>query len=268
MIWHLLGIKASLVTRKVQLVSHSRPPYVVVTTNSIVVAQHDRGEEGGHGHHRRSHCYLFYFVSFSKEKKRQALEDIHNMKHTVPIKRKDEESINGLVIINGVYGKIKRDSDKRKKRHKVCRRASLSTLNEETTGEVSTMDATVPLQCMVDRSHLVIPAGESKAWLSGFYDPCLGEQKQLCVRYMFWGRLHEVTINDDEELKIPLKAHLLGPEVTFVSEGDERGVIELLEEIYGRLCETRLSHRLFALTSFAALGMVPSMIERLLAKYN
>jgi len=118
------------------------------------------------------------------------------------------------------------------------------------------MDATIPLQCMVDESCLVIKGGESKAWLSGFYDPCLGEKKQLCVRYMFWGRLHEVVINDDEQLKIPQRAHLLGTEVTILSDSDEQdsGIMAFLTTIWNQICRDRVQHRLLALSSAVTLA--------------
>lgn len=42
------------------------------------------------------------------------------------------------------------------------------------------------------------------AW-SGFYDPCPGDEKQLRIRYLFKDKMHHVTINDNDELVIPLK---------------------------------------------------------------
>lgn len=42
--------------------------------------------------------------------------------------------------------------------------------------------------------------------LLGFYDPCLGEEKSLYIRYKFRGKLHHVTLGDFEPLKIPMKS--------------------------------------------------------------
>ncbi len=58
--------------------------------------------------------------------------------------------------------------------------------------------------CRVEDSKLVLEEG-SKASLYGFYDPCPGEDKQLCVQYLFKDKMHKVTINDNEELVIPLR---------------------------------------------------------------
>ena len=137
-------------------------------------------------------------------KMEQALEDVANMACTVPLKREEEEKKKGLVIVNATYGLLQDAT------------APLTTLNSST--DDSSIDVTIPMQCMVEDSTLIIPSGESKAWLTGFYDPCIGEPKQLRVRYLFWGRLHEVVINDEDQLKIPIKGHLLGDEVTFRSQ--------------------------------------------------
>ncbi len=46
---------------------------------------------------------------------------------------------------------------------------------------------------------------------SGFYDPCPGDEKQLRIRYLFKDKMHHVTINDNDELVIPLKGTALLP---------------------------------------------------------
>lgn len=66
----------------------------------------------------------------------------------------------------------------------------------------------MPLQCLVKDSALRLQAS-SKAVLTGFYDPCPGERKQLRVRYRCMGALHEVTVGDVDELKIPQRKHKL-----------------------------------------------------------
>merc|ERR1712032_1412713 len=82
-------------------------------------------------------------VKMSEMKRQQALQDISNMKCTVPIKRAQEEARNGLVIINAVYSQIKKSkkkAKKAKKKRRSKRRASLSTLNEDSASKAS-MDA-------------------------------------------------------------------------------------------------------------------------------
>jgi len=40
--------------------------------------------------------------------------------------------------------------------------------------------------------------------LPGFYDPCVGEDKQLLVQYLFHTQTHECVIRDDAPLRIPI----------------------------------------------------------------
>lgn len=42
-----------------------------------------------------------------------------------------------------------------------------------------------------------------QAGLPGFYDPCVGEEKNLKVLYQFRGVLHQVMALDSEALRIP-----------------------------------------------------------------
>lgn len=68
------------------------------------------------------------------------------------------------------------------------------------------IDVTIPLQCLISDSKLIL-SDQSKAGLVGFYDPCLGEDKKLSVTYRFRNVTHEVTIGDQEPLKIPRQSH-------------------------------------------------------------
>lgn len=69
----------------------------------------------------------------------------------------------------------------------------------------------VALQALLppNSSQLVIPPGRSKSSILGFYDPAIGEKKQLRVRYRFKGNLHEVIVGDKEAVGIPLREHLV-----------------------------------------------------------
>ncbi|GAB5588185.1 hypothetical protein Unana1_03085 [Umbelopsis nana] len=99
-------------------------------------------------------------------------------------KMKAEESKQGLVIIEAWYGK--RDG-----KHE------------------DLVDVTIPVQALVNDSKLTIPGGHAKSNILGFYDPCLGEAKQLVIKYRFQNRLHEVTVEDTAPVACPLRSHIL-----------------------------------------------------------
>ncbi|TKC51556.1 hypothetical protein EI555_002201, partial [Monodon monoceros] len=146
-----------------------------------------------------------------------------------------EESRMGLIIVNAWYGKFVNDKSKKSEKVKV-------------------IDVTVPLQCLVKDSKLILTEASKKerevarstfearapkfassvgrsrgqvqalprcssswrqtaallgfkppprAGLPGFYDPCVGEEKNLKVLYQFRGVLHQVMALDSETLRIP-----------------------------------------------------------------
>ena len=69
------------------------------------------------------------------------------------------------------------------------------------------------MQCRVEMSSLHVPAKISKVQLQGFYDPVGRSSRifslRLGVRYLFRGKLHQVVVSDKQELKIPMKAHII-----------------------------------------------------------
>uniref|UniRef100_A0A2K6CAP4 DnaJ homolog subfamily C member 11 n=1 Tax=Macaca nemestrina TaxID=9545 RepID=A0A2K6CAP4_MACNE len=93
----------------------------------------------------------------------------------------------GLIIVNAWYGKFVNDKSRKSEKVKV-------------------IDVTVPLQCLVKDSKLILTEA-SKAGLPGFYDPCVGEEKNLKVLYQFRGVLHQVMVLDSEALRIPKQSH-------------------------------------------------------------
>lgn len=97
-----------------------------------------------------------------------------------------EESRMGLIIINAWYGKFVNDKSKKSEKVKV-------------------IDVTVPLQCLMKDSKLILTEA-SKAGLPSFYDPCVGEEN-LKVLYQFRGVLHQVMVLDSEALRIPKQSH-------------------------------------------------------------
>jgi len=145
-----------------------------------------------------------YYVLRSKKKKEEqqkekeeqiakgkarAEVDIKLMKHSVKKNRQIEEQKRGVLIVEGMYGvlnnKKKTDDDQ-----------PVDPNNQQIA------DVTVPLQYLVENSHIYLRKG-TKTNLLGFYDPAPGEKKQLFVRYLFRDRVFEVTIDEKEELNIP-----------------------------------------------------------------
>uniref|UniRef100_A0AAQ5ZIU8 DnaJ homolog subfamily C member 11 n=1 Tax=Amphiprion ocellaris TaxID=80972 RepID=A0AAQ5ZIU8_AMPOC len=98
-------------------------------------------------------------------------------------KKQEAESAVSLIILNAWYGKFVTDNSRRHERAKV-------------------IDVTVPLQCLVKDSKLILTEA-TKSGLPGFYDPCVGEEKSLKVLYQFRGVMHQVLSGDTEPLRIP-----------------------------------------------------------------
>ncbi|XP_003471500.1 dnaJ homolog subfamily C member 11 [Cavia porcellus] len=121
------------------------------------------------------------------QKKQEAEAAVRLMQESVRRIVEAEESRMGLIIVNAWYGKFVNDQSRRSEKVKV-------------------IDVTVPLQCLVKDSKLLLTEA-SKAGLPGFYDPCVGEEKSLRVLYQFRGVLHQVTAPDSEALRIPKQSH-------------------------------------------------------------
>ena len=115
------------------------------------------------------------------------------MRETVHRQIDAEERANGLIIVQALYGQL------------------VSSGHEDDVDEELPLvtDVAVPLQCLVKDHKLELPKGQSKAQLLGFYDPCPGDPKALRVRYRFQGKMHEVTVEDDAQLKCPLRRHIV-----------------------------------------------------------
>lgn len=121
-----------------------------------------------------------------------ALAAVQLMKETVGRRIEEEDSVNGLVIMQAFYGQL----------------ISNEFDDDDDDDFPRLTEVTVPLQCLVIKSALRLQKS-SKAGLPGFYDPTPDEPKSLRVRYRFMGAVHEVTVKDDQGLTIPLKKHKL-----------------------------------------------------------
>lgn len=128
--------------------------------------------------------------------KRRDVEQHYAAMATEALKSREiEEENDGLIILEALYGDISIDGTKVGNLAGKC------------------IDVTVALQCIVASSQLVIHGGGSKSWLEGFYDPNDNQiENLLYVRYKFYNSLHEVIVDDTEELCIPVEDHLLPDE--------------------------------------------------------
>ncbi|XP_062324579.1 dnaJ homolog subfamily C member 11 [Osmerus eperlanus] len=126
------------------------------------------------------------------KKKQEAESAVLLMQESVRRVIEAEESKMGLIILNAWYGKFVTDNSQRQERAQV-------------------IDVTVPLQCLVKDSKLILTEA-SKAGLPGFYDPCVGEEKSLKLLYQFRGVMHQVLSADMEALRIPKQSHRIDSE--------------------------------------------------------
>ncbi|XP_015600252.1 dnaJ homolog subfamily C member 11 [Cephus cinctus] len=128
------------------------------------------------------------------EKQREARAAVDLMKATFSRIRSEEESKRGLVITKALYGRFVYPQDR--------------NLGEDGVNghRDEVIDVTIPLQCLVKDSKLVLH-NASKSQLPGFYDPCVGEDKQLLLQYLFHTQTHECLIKDNEPLRIPKQSH-------------------------------------------------------------
>lgn len=132
------------------------------------------------------------------EMQREALSAKELMKATFARIRSEEETKRGLVIINAMYGRL------------AGVQPSPAAGEQDINIESEVMDVTVQLQVLVKDSKLFIHES-SKSQLPGFYDPCVGEDKNLFIQYLFHNNLHQVTIGDTEPLRLPKNSHRVNP---------------------------------------------------------
>lgn len=140
-------------------------------------------------------------------KRKEAQVAVATMEETVAQNRAEEEKRGGLLILSARYGDL-----------------SASDLDQSNAVSAPYIDVSVPLQCMVHDSALILGEGRSKFWLEGFYDPSMGvspEQNRLYIRYRFLGQLHEAEFGDLEAVAIPVEDHCI--EGTNLNDGVEGG---------------------------------------------
>ncbi|KAK2157929.1 hypothetical protein LSH36_181g03013 [Paralvinella palmiformis] len=119
-------------------------------------------------------------------KQREAESAVELMKQTVDRIRESEERKGGLIIKKALYGKLEGES--------------LTTTDYLTV--------TLQVQSLVNDSRLLIPEGTHMSELPGFYDPCIGEAKELSITYEFRRRLHICLFKDGDRVLLPNRDHL------------------------------------------------------------
>ncbi|XP_050533884.1 dnaJ homolog subfamily C member 11 [Daktulosphaira vitifoliae] len=124
------------------------------------------------------------------ELRQEALAAINLMMATMERIVREETEKRGLIIILAKYGNAE------------LIKQSGQSLADDNILQPNIIDVTVPLQCLVKDSQLILH-NTTKCQLPGFYDPCIGEDKVLSIRYIYRDNEHDVTINDNEFLRIP-----------------------------------------------------------------
>lgn len=119
-----------------------------------------------------------------------------------------EESREGLVILQALYGDVSVDPEQHPDFTDYSQNRSI--------------DVTTILQLEVQNSMIEKYAGCSMAWLDGFYDPNDGRvENKLYVKYKFHNYLHECVIEDTDALLLPLQDHLMSDEDLEYNAGAE-----------------------------------------------
>lgn len=99
----------------------------------------------------------------------------------------DEEAKGGLVILHAFYGKF--DDEE--------------SFDQIVPDDRSTfIDVTIPLQCLVKDSEIVIHTNV-KFELPGFFDPAIGEDKVLKIQYKYRNNVETIELDDKEEIRLP-----------------------------------------------------------------
>ena len=119
-----------------------------------------------------------------KEKRAEAQAAINLMQETYLRVEAEEKANKGLIITEAFYGCM--------------------SVERELSHEI--IDVTVPLQCLVKQSKLLLPSG-CKSQLPGFYDPAPGEDKKLLIRYLYNEIAHECLSRNADAVKLPKLSH-------------------------------------------------------------
>jgi len=114
----------------------------------------------------------------------------------------EEEEKGGLVIVVALYGLLGDEKGELKKEFQEIS----SSGDLESSCEDSFIDVTLPVQCCVEGSTLVLWEG-SKSNLPGVWDPTPGEEKYILIKYTFMNHNHQIFCPENEVIKLPKNGH-------------------------------------------------------------
>jgi len=138
---------------------------------------------------------ITFVFGFSEQKKR---EDLAREKQT----ERRREAMNAQELLRSLVEQIK---DNEGPQGLIILEARYGHLTSTTTNEnsIKIIDVTVPLQALVKDSTLKIGTTVSKSNLTGFYDPCIGEEKSLFIKYSLRSQIHTVLYKDADPIILP-----------------------------------------------------------------
>lgn len=145
-----------------------------------------------------------------QQKKNEAKASLNLMKSQYERISSEEESKGGLVILQAFYGKFDEDEEQ------------IDELNAD--DKTTFIDVKIPLQCLVKDSQISIQTTvrvrfhhkfeieiqitfieliKFQSDLPGFWDPAIGEDKILKVKFKYRNDVKIVDIDDKDEIKLP-----------------------------------------------------------------
>ena len=146
-------------------------------------------------------------------RKKEAEEACALLADTISKRLESESALDDLVIIAAEYGKLPPSnlesvrvlSPQGLKDLSKSIKSKLKFWKTESDPVKEYIDVTIPVQSLVSNSQLHIASKLPKFNLLGFYDPCFGERKKLRVTYQFQGKVHQVTVGDNDPIDLPMR---------------------------------------------------------------
>ena len=150
------------------------------------------------------HCSIIFSFDFTSEQKKR--EDDAREKQT----ERRREAMNAQEVLRSLVEQIREKEGSQGLIILDARYGLLSSSANENLNKI--IDVTVPLQALVKDSTLRIGTTVSKSHLTGFYDPCIGEEKTLHIKYSLRSQLHTVLYTDTDPVILPNR----GKDISFL----------------------------------------------------